>query len=169
MVVVGTELGSTSRVVVGVRILGSLVRQEHHNQIRVKGRERVGRLQLNDGRADNRNNLSSNSNNLDQDRTATRPGLYKRNHKHKHRHHVPSRLNRLAKFPTLKITRKHHNRIELNSPVNKPPTSPYPSRSLSSSTSIPWTTSIPIPCETSGTWTISTRTTLTSISTIRTA
>lgn len=151
MVVVGTELGITSRVVVGVRILGNLVRQEHQNQIRVKGRERVGRLQLNDSRADNRNNLSSNSSNLDQDRTATRPGPYKHNLNHKHRHRVLSRLSRLANPRTLRITRSHHNSLEISSPVNKPLTSPYLSRSLSSSTSITWTTSIPIPCETSGT------------------
>jgi hypothetical protein len=150
VVVVGTELGSTSRVVVGVRILGSLVRQEHHNQIRVKRRERVGRLQLNDSRADNRNNLFSDSN-LDQDRTATRPGLYKRNHKHKHRHHVPSRLNHHVNLLIHKTTRKQHNSLKISSLVNKPLTSLYPSRSLSSSTSIPWTTSIPTHCETSGT------------------
>jgi hypothetical protein len=151
VVVVGTELGSTSRVVVGVRILGSLVRQEHHNQIRVKGRERVGRLQLNDSRAGNRNNLSNNSNNLDQDRTATRPGLYKHNLNHMHRHHVLSKLSRLAKFRTLRITRKHHTSLKISSPVNKPRISLCPSRSRSSSISITWTTLIPTPCETSGT------------------
>jgi hypothetical protein len=147
---VGTELGSTSREVVGLRPLGSLVRKGIHNRTKVKARERVGRLFLNDSRADNRNNLFSSSN-LDQDRTATRPGPYKHNLNHKHRHHVPSRLNHLVNLLTPKTTRKQHNSLKISSLVNRPRISPSPFRSLSSSISITWTTLIPTPCETSGT------------------
>jgi hypothetical protein len=147
---VETELENTSREVVGLRPLGSLIRRGRHNRTKVKGRGRVGRLFPNDSRADNRNNLSNNSN-LDQDRTATLPGPYKHNLNHMHRHHVLSRLNRLAKFRTLRITRKHHTSLKISSPVNKPRISLCPSRSRSSSISITWTTLIPTPCETSGT------------------